>query len=755
MDKLLTDHGDPEKRIADLEHQLAERKRDADLPPVGPPDAAASRRFVASAAPPSTKQMMKYTYLVMFGAMASLGAIYMALFLVGALLGAADTVMKTVSPVVFFAFLFGAMPAYAMFQRRMNRKKTVLVDVGSGGLTASSRPGDVFSFGDAQLGEWMLAGYDGTTKGTALHLRSGRHCFVLGGQDHRVAPETPLDAPPVDSVDATMWASEFDELLTMVGGPRGLDAHGPAPGQPTRCLLVSNVARMYSSSFFGMFKNTATALRLNANPPQPSLAIDVGEDAISVIDLTSNARIASASPAQVTATPAASTRSVPRMGVLTTAVLVVRVANSQPLTIGCPDWAGPPQATWSGSTKLTYRFAWRGEVPAEDEPAFVVSDADWLTLVERFGLAPQLADRARADATAAPAPGGTPLARPKRKLWIYGAIIAAIMFVVAPAMMFIASSVQNNHQNKADQLVADRERPFALPFTGLRGPHGVAVDAAGNVYVTDSHTNRVSKLAAGSNTQTVLPFTGLDFGSNVIDAATAGVAVDAAGNVYVTDHMHDRVVKLAAGSSTQTVLPFKGLDAPQGVAVDSAGTVYVVDYSHSRVLKLAAGSSTQTVLPSSGNGASPNGNVAVDTTGNVYVGFSKTHRRGPTNYFVMRLAPGSDTWITLPSAPDNNSANLSTGEQDLAVDSRGNVYAITATDTRGVWKLAPGSNSWTQQQGAPRFIDPLGLAVDTHGNVYVTDHLGSRTTGGGNLFFGIWPMGPDDAQGFVLKLPAG
>ena len=169
MDDLLSDRGDP---------------------PASPHQA---RRFAASAAPPSTKQMMKYTYLLMFGGMASLGAIYMALFMLGALLGAED-VMKIGGAVVFFAFLLLAMPAFAMFQRRMNREKAVLVDVGRDGLTVSSRPGDVFSFGDAQLGKWTLAGYGGTTKGTALHLRSGRHRFVLGGRDHRVGTETPLDA---------------------------------------------------------------------------------------------------------------------------------------------------------------------------------------------------------------------------------------------------------------------------------------------------------------------------------------------------------------------------------------------------------------------------------------------------------------------------------------------------------------------------------------------------------------------------------
>ena len=724
MDTVLTDQGDPH-------------------------DAAASRRFVVSAAPPSTRQMMKYTYLIMFGGMASLGAIYMALFLVLALLGAED-VMGIACAVVFFAFLLLAMPAYAMFQRRLNRDKQVLVDVGSGGLTVSTKPGDVFSFGDTQLGNWTLAGYGGTTKGTALHLRSGPHRFVLGGRDHRVATDTPLDAAPVDTVDATMSAPEFDELLTIVGRPRGRDAHEPIPGQPTRCLLVPNPARMYSSSFFGMFKNTATALKMNANPPQASIAIDVGEETISVIDLKSNARIASASPARVTATPANSTRSAPYTGALTTAVLVVRVANSQPLTIGCPDFAGPPQASWSGRTKLAYRFAWRGEVPPEQEPAYVVSAADWLTLVEKFGLAQQLEDKA-GNTTA----DAAPLARPKRKLWIFAVIIAVVMFVVAPAMMFMASSVSGNRQNKADQLMADRERPFAMPFTGLRLPHGVAVDAAGNVYVAETRTNQILKLAPGSNTQTVLPFTGLDLSDGgVIDGSTAGLAVDAAGNVYVSDSGHNRVVKLAAGSSTQTVLPFQGLDAPHGVAVDAAGTVYVVDYSNGRVLKLAAASSTPTEPPKPGKGISPSGDVAVDTAGNVYISVSQSLGRRSSIRYLMRTGPGSNSWTKLPPAPDKSNETFTTSEQDVAVDNAGNVYVITSSHT-GVMKLAPGSDHWTELPGGHRFVDPLGLAVDPSGtNVYVTDHLGSRAPGGGS-FFGIWPMGSDDAQGFVLKLPAG
>lgn len=95
--------------------------------------------------------------------------------------------------------------------------------------------------------------------------------------------------------------------------------------------------------------------------------------------------------------------------------------------------------------------------------------------------------------------------------------------------------------------------------------------------------------------QTVLPFTGIDF-----RLSPSGVAVDSAGNVYVTSEgMYGRVVKLATGSTGTTVLPFNGLYQPQGLAVDGAGTVYVTDFNN-RVVTLAAGSNNQTVLPFDG-----------------------------------------------------------------------------------------------------------------------------------------------------------
>jgi len=125
----------------------------------------------------------------------------------------------------------------------------------------------------------------------------------------------------------------------------------------------------------------------------------------------------------------------------------------------------------------------------------------------------------------------------------------------------------------------DSETPMVLPFKGVDGMSGMAVDTTGSVYVVDSDRDRVLKLAAGADNPTVLPFTDVD--------DIGDVAVDGAGSVYLVDCDHNRVLKLAAGSGTPTVLPFAGLDRPARVAVDTAGNVYVVDGGHRRVLKLA------------------------------------------------------------------------------------------------------------------------------------------------------------------------
>jgi hypothetical protein len=394
------DEEDPEKRIADLERQLAERKRGIDLPPASPHQAAALRRFVASPAPPTSTQMYKF----MYGALAAYIALTFVIAIGSMALGPSIGSIAYALPTVFaFGLLvIGGLVLFLRFPRfwgREDRRKEILISVASDGLTVDQRPRDVFTFGDARLGLWIPAGIVSITMGAALHLRCGSHRFVLGGRDHRIATGTRLDAPPAPSVDAWMWAPDFAELLTMVGRRSGLGVPEPSPGEPIRCVLYPNASKLFAYSGLGVFNNARTLRQLQTNPPQPSLAMDVGKDAIWVTDLNTNALMASAWLAQVTATPAENRTDVYRGGTWTMPILVVGVPGLRPLAIGCGDSPDPawPRVSYSLGKVVeggVFRFSWQGAVRRENQPDYVVSGADWLTLVEKFGLARHLEDTA-------------------------------------------------------------------------------------------------------------------------------------------------------------------------------------------------------------------------------------------------------------------------------------------------------------------------------------------------------------------------
>ncbi len=103
--------------------------------------------------------------------------------------------------------------------------------------------------------------------------------------------------------------------------------------------------------------------------------------------------------------------------------------------------------------------------------------------------------------TPLPPPGGQ---RPRRQPKWAG--VAALIVVIAAAGIVLSVITSQQHKNSNGSYGPQ----VTLPFTVLDAPAGVAVDTAGNLYVTDYRNNRVVKLAAGSTTQTVLPFTGLD-----------------------------------------------------------------------------------------------------------------------------------------------------------------------------------------------------------------------------------------------------
>ncbi len=289
--------------------------------------------------------------------------------------------------------LFGGVAGWYFWSRR----EKIIVSVTGDGLTVNKRPGDVYSISDAKLGTWGQTG--GATMGTALHLQSGQHRFILGGRDRRVASGTRLEAPDVGyglevDVDAWLSATDFEEILTLVGPRSGLDIRQPAPGEPSRCLLFPNALMVQEMGAFEVRKKR----ELLESAGRARLAIDVGPDTIRVIDPNTNAVIASTSPAHVTATPVTFKPTqrhwFPSVGnVMSNAAtnywskapgMRVSIPGMAPLTIGCRDTV----------TGLDQRFAWPDTAPSEHARSeYEVSGSDWLTLVEKFGLAPHLMKR--------------------------------------------------------------------------------------------------------------------------------------------------------------------------------------------------------------------------------------------------------------------------------------------------------------------------------------------------------------------------
>ncbi len=333
-------------------------------------DSTPARQFVASAEAFSTgwikgTKIWQGVYTVFF--VAFVGYAVLAMF------GRAKG-MQVHAPrytgLIFIAVLLAAGVVIGGYMLWRSRQKYVFT-VNGDSLTIAPR-GEVYSLADAQLGIWP-------NLGVSLHLHSGGRRFVLGGRDRQIGPATPLDAPPTQVADARLPAAEFDELLRLGGRAA---ARGPAPGEPTRCILFPNSQTIVNSGPFAFRKKQRIVNSLG----RARLFVDVDNDTIRIIDPESHTVDASVPVSRITATPLSYETHDSETGHTTkTPALTMSVPGLPPLTCGCSHLAV------SGR-----RFSWSGSFHIVNEPpTYVLSAADWLTLAETFGLAANVNDAAR------------------------------------------------------------------------------------------------------------------------------------------------------------------------------------------------------------------------------------------------------------------------------------------------------------------------------------------------------------------------
>ena len=250
-----------------------------------------------------------------------------------------------------------------------------------------------------------------------------------------------------------------------------------------------------------------------------------------------------------------------------------------------------------------------------------------------------------------------------------------------------------------------------LPASGVN-PWGIAVDAAGDVFISYTNSNQLVELprtALGFGTQVALPISGFP----------TGVAVDGAGNVFFADPVFQRSVELpktATGYGPQTTLPASGLRQPFGVALDSAGDVFIADAGNDNVVELpktATGYGPQTTLPASSLN-SPLG-VAVDSAGDIFIADQGNNRVVD----LSKTASGYGPQTTLPASGLRQPFGV-------ALDSAGDVF-IADTDNNRVVELPKTSSGYGPQTTLPAsgLNSPLGVAVDSTGDVFIGDYRNS------------------------------
>jgi len=184
----------------------------------------------------------------------------------------------------------------------------------------------------------------------------------------------------------------------------------------------------------------------------------------------------------------------------------------------------------------------------------------------------------------------------------------------------------------------------------FRNPWGVAVDSAGNVIVADMSNDTIRKITPGGETITLAGQAGMSgsadgFANNARFNDPFAVAVDGAGNIYVSDSGNDTIRKINPEGTVITLAGFAGYAGnkdgttdmarfwnPQGLAVDGAGNVYVADTGNNTVREITPTGVVST-LPGLAGASDPAGSVqlaspggvAVDAAGNVYVADTDNH----------------------------------------------------------------------------------------------------------------------------------
>lgn len=318
----------------------------------------------------------------------------------------------------------------------------------------------------------------------------------------------------------------------------------------------------------------------------------------------------------------------------------------------------------------------------------------------------------------------------------------------------------------------------------LNLPGGIAMDSSGNLYIADSLNNRVRKISNGTIT-TVAGNGTAGFSGDNGPAASAelndplGVAVDASGNLYIAD-AGNNVVRMV--STAGTITTFAGqsssigyggdggaanvasLSGPTAVAADSSGNVYIAD-ANNDVIRVVNGGNINSVPGTLGVVSQPDG-LAVDKAGNLYI--ADTGNEQILKYSAGAVSIFAGNGSAGFSGDDGPAINAEFYDpMGIATDSSGYVYVADTFNSR-IRKIAPDGTITTIAgtgypgyggDGGPAALAvlyfPHALLVDPNGNVYISDTHSYAIRLLKPLTPAITPSGVVDAASFTPQVSPG
>ena len=299
-------------------------------------------------------------------------------------------------------------------------------------------------------------------------------------------------------------------------------------------------------------------------------------------------------------------------------------------------------------------------------------------------------------------------------------------------------------------------------------PWGVAVDSAGNIYVADMNNYTIRKV---SNAGVVTKIAGAFFLIGSADGTGSaarfnnpyGLAVDNVGNIYVADGGNSTIRKITNAGVVTTLAGSPGVsgsvdgtgsaarfNSPYGgLAADQSGNLFFSDYNNNTIRKITSGGVVTTVaglpgvtgsIDGIGSAARFNGpaGIAADSAGNVYVvDYGNSTVRKITSSGVVTTLAGAAGMVG--SADGIGALARFNYPYGIAVDSSGNVYVsdkgnhtirkITSSGTVTTLAGTVGqpylTGYWSHSTDGTgmdaRFDSPAGIAVDSAGYLYVAD----------------------------------